>query len=65
MSRRGDANGTTGDCLGLTVLSFMVSSCVTNNWWSQAESWSCFGGGEQRATLMYWVRQESEIGNTM
>jgi len=24
VSRRGDANGTTGDCLGLTVLSFMV-----------------------------------------
>jgi hypothetical protein len=24
MSRRGDANGTTADCLGLSVLSFMV-----------------------------------------
>jgi len=24
VSRRSDANGTTGDCLGLTVLSFIV-----------------------------------------
>ena len=27
-SRRGDDNGTTGDCLGLSVLSFMVLSVL-------------------------------------
>ena len=31
LSRRGDANGTTADCLGLTVLSFMVLAVLLIN----------------------------------
>ena len=62
--RRGDTNGTTGDCLGLTVLSCMVLALLL-----------IIGGDEQNpglvveventVTLTYWVQQESEVGNSM
>jgi hypothetical protein len=65
VSRLGETNGTTGDCLELTVLNFGGFSCVTDDWWKWEESWCCCGSGEHRATLVYWVRQESEVGNSM
>jgi hypothetical protein len=59
--RRRDANGTTGDCLELTVLSSMIIALLL------------VGGSEQNpgplvevenaVRFLWWVRQESEITN--
>jgi len=75
VSGLGDSHGVV--CLGVVTLTerlvtawfdgakFHGFSGITSNWWSRAESWSCCGSGEHRATFKYWMRQESEVRNTM
>jgi len=63
-SRRGDANGTSGDCLGFTVLSSMVLAVLLVIVGVEQKPVT-FVELENTATFMYWVRQESELRNTM
>jgi hypothetical protein len=52
--RRGDANRTTGGCLGLTVLGSMILARVTDDWWNWPESRSCCGSGETQYSSYVW-----------
>ena len=57
-----DATRMTGD-FGIDGAEFDGFRCFTNDWCNWAEYWSCCGKGEHRTTVMYWVQQESEVGN--
>jgi len=63
--RRGDAKQTTGDRLGLMVLSSVVLAVLLMVESSRADSWSCCGSGEHHTTLVCWVWQESKVRNPM
>ena len=65
MSRRDDAKGTSRDCLFLTALSSMVLVVLLVIGGVEQNPGPVVLNGEHRATLMYWVRQGSEVRNTM
>jgi len=62
--RRDDANGTNGECLGLKVLSSIVLDVLLMIGGTEQNPGPVVEG-ELRTTLMYWVRHESEVGNSL
>ena len=63
--RRGDADGKTGEYLGLTVLSSVVLAMLLITGGVEQNPGPVVEVDKHLATFMYWVRKESKVGNPM